>query len=344
MAVTTDHASIVSEVYRLVQGFIQEYISLMLGLLISVSRNTVTMFTTLYIVILGYLILSQKITLDFKNTMQILASMAILIFVTSLFYSPAIYANYFINPTIELTLDLANFFINFGLGDSLEGVFKNLGDLLARVFILCGILWKATSISEPGTYVEAFFAIFIVGIPIILSVGLYVFVLLISILNIYILFAVGCFYLYLAAFAATRSHFSAWVKTILVQVMLVLVSSIVIAISSFCINKVMMKVYVADFDTSLFNAAFLSTAFVSWLCFFALMKAPELVSNLTSAQGGSNSGIVMGMAAVGALGAKSIGGMKNQLLTKGSALRKGASEGMSTASSLFSKLRGGVKP
>lgn len=300
--VASSDANIFYVIYLNFTNYLSEYVSLSMGLMILHVRTYVITFVALYFVFFGYGVLTHKIKLDLKQSIELGISMLLLLVISFFTQNPSAYAEFFVNPTQDLMVDVANFFLSFGTKNDLESLFRHsLGTLVEQLFGLNYLIWKASTLTEPSTLIEASLAILLLTVPVLLMCGLFIFTFVIYTLNVYILYIVGPIYFYFLAFSKTRQYFWSWFKTLLVQIFNVLFSSIIIAVASFILGKILRHIISANIAKEIFSTAYLTAAFTAWACLYALMKATEITGQLTNSAPSQSGGIVAGMAGVGAL-------------------------------------------
>lgn len=255
-------------------------------------------FTTLWIVIIGFLIAKGT----FKEATNNVATAAILVFfLACLAFEPRNYFHWIADPFKNLVFDLSSFLTSFGSGDKDYGeIFANLDKAFGRLTdAMDQIMPKDNFLTNAGLYIKAAAALTLLGLAFAAAYFAFFFLFAMSIFAIHVLFIVGGICIIFAAFPQTRHITWQWLRALFNYGLTAIFASLIMSMFLSGINTAIDDLArIAQATNEIFTPEYATALVWSALAFGMLLKAPDLAAAISGGTAGSTAGITAGLSLV----------------------------------------------
>lgn len=253
----------------------------------------------LYVMIMGIGYLRASFG---EHSNEILSSIVLVIILQSFIMETQVYIEWIVEPILKTVLALASFFINAGGTTSFEGVFVKLDEsfilMKNTLEVIAPDTWNP--IVEFGYFIKSFCALGVMTIAFGAVYITYMVVVVMGFFSMYVLFIVGGPCLFFAAFKKTRFLAWSWLRAIANYALLIIFSSIVMAI---CVNGIEEAVkHLAKYGDPSFGYMTREVGYVvcwSFITIGILLKSPEYAAAITGGMAGSTSMATAGLGLTG---------------------------------------------
>ncbi|MEW6594153.1 MAG: type IV secretion system protein [Thermodesulfobacteriota bacterium] len=329
-----------TEIILVVLDSLDKYFMLIFGSFMASFGGFARAFVLLYLLLMGIGYLKAKFGEHTKEIgWSILLIIALHVFVMEL----AVYKEWFVDPIKRITMHMASFFVNAGMGgsDGLEGLFTRLDDAFVKMETTVDAIFPTGNlIMFASDYIKATLALGAMTLAFGAVYVAYVITLCMGFFSMYVLFVVGGICIFFGAFKQTRHVTWSWCRAVANYALLVIFASMIMGICVDGISHAMDKL-AANSDPSLgyFTREIGYVICWSLLSLGLLLKSADYAAALSGGMAGSTAMITGGLAMTGGAMFSASKLAYNNPFTRGAANKVGGwiKEGASRA---YSKMKG----
>ncbi|MBU4230786.1 MAG: type IV secretion system protein [Proteobacteria bacterium] len=268
------------------------------GPLMASFRGFMIAFTTLWVVVVGYLVMKGT----FKEaTNNVVTATLLLALLACLVFEPQNYFHWVADPFKNLVFDLSVFLTSYG-GESKDygDIFLNLDAAFGKLTAAMDqIMPKDNFLTNAGLYIKAAAALTLLGLAFAAAYFAFFFLFAMSIFAIHVLFIVGGICIIFAAFPQTRHITWQWIRTLVNYGLTAIFASLIMSMFLSGINTAIDDLArIAQATNEIFTPEYATALVWAALAFGMLLKAPDLAAALSGGTAGSTAGITAGLSLV----------------------------------------------
>lgn len=299
----------------------------------------VTACVTLYVVLLGWRVLTGKVKSG-EEMLDSIIALVVVVVVSSFALDSALFTGWFFSPFIKTVGAFSSFAVDSSGADSVgtADVFRRIDGCMSTIIQAITAKTPPSFFTDPGIYIQLLISEFLMLSIIFMFAAAFSIIYVMSFGGICLLMALGPIPFYLAAFRATRGLFWGWVRSVFTLGLTIVFASLIV---SMMVGSV--EAAITDWASTtvendgVWNQEILRALLWCVMGVALILKSADFAASVTGGQAGSTAGIA-GMLS-GAVGAGA-GALSLRNISK---LSSGGAQVLDGGRRMYSKLRGFIQ-
>lgn len=275
---------------------------------------------TLYVIVVGYRLMRGDMG---AATKDFALSCFLVVFLTSIVFSPGVYQGYVFDPFVGTVEDISNFFVSKGAGvpiSSQGDIFNYMGKTLDSINSINKKLEDNVGFLDSLSFymsLKVGVAQLILACVYVACIAAYLYLVLQAWFAIFMYMIIGGICVFFASFKATRFVAIAWFRALSHEGLTIIFASLIMGISGNIINLLVTVFETSDPSNGIFTAQYFAVFMACALGFLLLLKAPQLASAISGGSAGSTAGVAAAVGSGAGLGLAAIKKTANATVGRG---------------------------